>query len=205
MGLFAKFVTAGGNLLTEGLEKVTGKEFGRTTPEQFLATKTGRVLQTGATLTTLALGSATGLGVTRTIIGLIGLGILAESPKARGVVKEAVIGFDPGGVGIGIGKAAESGKLPDVGAALKGAGILGGITALGVGAVIGVPKILEKIPKKKPKSIAAEKPITPETQVIQTQPEVVPTAPTGNGKAINVNVNVSQRQTRRIKNIVVFQ
>lgn len=203
MGIFTSLVTKGGNLVTSGLEKLTGKEFGRTTPQEFLATRTGRTLQTGATLTTLALGAATGLGIVKTTIGLIGGGILLESPKARRAVGSAITSFDPGTVGSTLGESIESGEVPSIGGALKGAGIVGGLAALGIGAAVGIPKVISKV--KKPKF--AEKPITPETQIIQTQPEVpIVASPTvSNGKAVNVNVHVTQRQTRKIKNIVVFQ
>lgn len=119
--------------------------------------------------------------------------------------------FDPR-VGIQRGKAIAE-RVEGLGKEEKES-VIGSIAKFGAaGAVIGgvavaVPKIAAKVKERraaKEAGIIAEKPITPETQIIQTTPVTAPVSTIGKPMGVNINVNVTQRQTRRIKNIVVFQ
>jgi len=61
--VYATGVTTVANVITSGVEKITGKTYGRTSSEEFLSTKTGQVLSTAAAGTAIvgavaAVGSA---------------------------------------------------------------------------------------------------------------------------------------------------
>ena len=194
MGLLSLFTPS-------GIKETILSGFGKRTKEE-----KGRAISRLATtvLTPISSLLVPQIGLFKTgllVVGsLIGGSVLAESPKAREKLASAVGGFDPGALGTGIAKAIEGKKaFPSIKTGLVSAGLLGG-------AIIAVPKIIGALKgDKKPKAIIAEKPITPQTQIIQTEPTPVGVTPKPNGKAINITVNVSQRQTKRIKNIVVFQ
>ncbi len=122
--------------------------------------------------------------------GLIGIGILKESPIARAFAKkkvkevpkvpERIIGF-----GEEVGKVIEKERTfgkEDIIKGLKTAGVVGAVTA---GAIVVVPKVIEKVkewrapaiitvpPEKqlipeKPVGVEGEVPMTPETTTITT-------------------------------------
>lgn len=140
--------------------------------------------------------------IPRAAITILSTGVAVASPKfAKSIIRAPITIFEKGKV-IGekieeLPKEKTEKKLP---IGLIGGAILGTVAGIAV-----IPKIIEKIPKIKPKAIAAEKPITPETQIIQTEPVEAPVATIGKPAGVSVNVNVTQRQTRRIKNIAILQ
>jgi hypothetical protein len=86
--------TIGGNIITAGLEKITGKKYGRQTTKELSETKFGKVLGTATLGTAAALGVAVGgaAGTARAakslvpkssigkVVGLVGVGAAAASP-----------------------------------------------------------------------------------------------------------------------------
>ncbi|GAI15142.1 unnamed protein product, partial [marine sediment metagenome] len=53
--IFSTVVTAPANLITSGIEQLTGKKYGRTTPTEFRETKVGKALGTAAAVVTVPL------------------------------------------------------------------------------------------------------------------------------------------------------
>jgi hypothetical protein len=140
-----------GNLATAALEKVTKKEYGRTTPEEAAQTTIGKILG----VSTLAAGAAAGIAyspaaalkiatkaVPKTALGkgaaLVITGAALASPKITSAVLEAPFTLVESGKKIG--KAAE--ELPEItqeeASGLGKYGLIGaGIAALGTGLITG--------------------------------------------------------------------
>ena len=144
--------------------------------------------------------------VVQAVVVPTAIGIFTKSKTARKVVTTTLdprTGFERGGL---IAEKIESLDAPSKEKVIGGAAAAGVLGAVVAGGLIVAPKILAKIPKKKPKGVAAEKPIMPETQIIETTPTPLktPGPATGMMPGINIDINLSQR-TKRIKNIVIFQ
>lgn len=192
-------------IITKGIGKVTGKTFVPRTKEQMRADPVHRVLTKAAFIPAVALVAATGLiskgakalipksavaKVSALGAGLIGYGILKESPKAQATVEKAIESFpdQPSkaiGFGGEIGKVIEKEKVfgsEKIMEGAKAAGVVGAVAA--VGAIV-IPKVFGKdkpaqapsIPEidpekqlvtEKPVGIQGEVPITPETTTITT-------------------------------------
>lgn len=170
--VFSTAVTTPANIITAGLEKVTGKKYGRTTAKEFSESSFGKKLTKAAAVPAAGLVIAAGAGgraaslakslVPATIKGkvitgtsaLIGYGVLKSSPKAQKTVEKAIVSLPDKpskiiGLGKGIGQVIEKKKkftAKDVGKALAVAGIVGGAAA---GAAVILPKIKEKFTKEK--------------------------------------------------------
>jgi len=186
MGLFgglksvvAGVSTKGGNIITSGIEKATGKKLGRTTKEEFLESKTGNVLATGGALA---------------ITGLAGAGAKALVTSAGGVraVTNKIVGNPIGAIKTTLGLATTSGVvaggglllLPKVFDISKSATetltgekpltsessgdvgkVVGGVLAgTVVGAVAGavLPKVVDAVKGKDKDSVVSEPSIIPE-------------------------------------------
>lgn len=105
------------------------------------------------------------------ISGLIGYGVLKESPIARKFAKKTAVKItkvpkEAVSLGTGIGKVIEKEKVfgkEDIKKAVKTVGIVGGVAALG--AVV-IPKVIEKVKDRGEKPI-----ITPEAKAVIPEPE----------------------------------
>ena len=201
MGIFsalqkavAKPIVATGNLITKGIEKVTGKTYGRTTEKEFLSSKVGKVTTAGivATAGALAVASAPAIVGSASVRATAGKVATSVITNPAGAVKSVVVGTAVAGVIAGGGLA----LLPKIYEGTKaGAEVLTGEKELSAENISGVAKVVgiglgvaglgavagyvagkffgkdtETLELPKEKAIATDeaKPITPETTTIQT-------------------------------------
>lgn len=162
--VFATAVTVPANIITAGIEKVTGKTFARTTPQEFTQSSFGSKVTKAAAVPAAGLIIAAGAGgraatfakslIPTTIkgklfaatAGLVGYGILKESPTAQSFTEKAIEGLpDKPGVivefGAEVGKVIEGVKEftpKDVAKGVAAAGVVGGV--FGAAALL-IPKI----------------------------------------------------------------
>ncbi|GAI10901.1 unnamed protein product [marine sediment metagenome] len=190
---YAAVVAPVANILTAGIEKITGGTYGRTSVQEILEDPVGKVLSTAAGVTTLALGAVTlpytapvvakaaVTFVAKAPVAALALGGLATVPAGRELIGQAAKGIFEGGKALG--KAAEVAKEEGVPLTLKEGLKAAGLVGAGVVAAVAVPKIIEKIKglpekipsliepeevmiKEKPIGIEGEVPITPEVTEI---------------------------------------
>jgi hypothetical protein len=104
-----------GNLVTSGIEKVTGKTYGRTTLNEASKTTTGKVLGlatlgTGVALTSVVAGATSVGGAVRSIIPksavgktltIVGAGASISSPTVASAIIEAPLNLFAGGKKLG--------------------------------------------------------------------------------------------------------
>ena len=214
-----------GNIITVAAEKITGKEFGRTTTKELAETKAGQVLGL-ATLGTAAAAAAAGAGVTGTITALRTLvpktalgktaalfvgGVAVTSPTIREAIIEAP--FRVAETGKKVGELVE--KIPEpVKEQAAKFGVAGLVTAGLVGAGITLlPSAIEKakefLPEKTEgltlapvaagETITATPPITPETVSLEEPKKKAPVKRRREARrqqiTQRVNVQVGVKQT----------
>ena len=179
-----------GNVLTAGLEKVTGKTYGRQTTERFASTKAGLVLGTATAGTAVALASVINPVATRavergtvkvlkpkSISGALALGsvgyLAVKSKKTRKIITSApavyVKALD---TTADIIEGDKKITPENIGQLAKVAGVVTGTGALAVGAGLVVKKILDK--KETPATTLGGG-VVP--SIVSAQPSITPTPP----------------------------
>lgn len=181
--LYSGLVTGVAGLITTGIEKVTGKTYGRITAEEFREEPVGKALTQQFEIATAILGVVslpTALPfiaktiITKPIQSLV-IGGLLTTAGGRYLIEKSAEGIYTGGVALGkaVEVAKEKGEELSLGEALETAGLVGAGLILGAGAPAIIEKIkgieLPKLPETKPEALGvAEKPILPVTEVITT-------------------------------------
>ena len=159
---YAYTTTGIANLITSGLEKLTGKKFGRTSAEQMIKDPFGNLLAKAGGITTATLGIATlpttapiigkgalSFAIKQPLIALVGAGLVTTKP-GRELIVSAGKGLFKGGKELGVisGKLKKEGKELTISQGLKTAGLLGMGLAGGVLLPKVIPKVIPKIKNK---------------------------------------------------------
>lgn len=188
--VYSGVVTGAANVITGGLEKITGKKYGRTTAKEFREEPVGKALTTAATIATSALAVVTlpktlpvlaKTAIKKPIASLAVAGIVSTA-GGRLLLEKSAEGVYQGGKALGeAAEAAEKkGKELSLGEALKTAGVAG----LGIAVGATIPSIVEKAKDVLGGASTLELPaeVSPEKQLLPEKPvgaaEIAPTAPT---------------------------
>lgn len=186
---YSGIVTGAAGLILTGMERVTGKKYGRITAKEFREEPVGRFLTGAATVTTLGLGVATlpvtapfivKAAIAKPLVAIVGAGLVSTA-GGRELIGAAAEGLFKGGEELGLlaEKLKKEDKELTIGEGLKAAGLVGAGVVAAVGIPIAIKKIKEKIPEipsfeepaeiivsEKPIGVEDEMPILPETAKI---------------------------------------
>lgn len=214
-----------GNIVTAGLEKITGKKYGRTTIKEASETKFGKALGIATVSVAAAIpvaiapaaagriASTVGKTVVKTAVkkpalAIVGTGVIV-SGAAPTIVKTLFKAGKVGGEVITGEKALTSETIMDV---AKGAGVVAGLGGLGLAVGVVGKKILEKkeaiptLPKEigglvaqqpvvTDRPISPTPPITPETVSLKEPSIKKPSEPRRQQITQRVKVEVGVRQS----------
>lgn len=227
--VLAKTVTTSANVITAGIEKATGNEYGRLTTSQFKKSKVGKIGTAAAAVPAAGLVVAAGasgraLSVAKSLVpktiggkflaattGLTAYGTLKVSPKAQAVVEKSIetLPQKPGKIisfGESIGDVIEgktSFTSKDVIGGLKTAGVVGGVAAA---AALLVPKVGSKLNDLKGKDAVitsnATLPGVPqesEGSLVKEKPLNTDTTPAATPELQTVSTKKTRRKRRTAK------
>lgn len=216
--VFSGIAVGLGNVITLGLEKVTGKQFGRTTPEEFSRSKVGSALTIAAKVPTAALAIVTApvtvpfvarAALQRPLAALV-VGGLAATTGGRALIEKGAIGLVEGGKAAG--ELIEEKPDVSVGELLQ----TGGLVVAGLGAAALAPAAIGKAKdlfggspkgafvKEDPiQEISPDLPVTPQTEVIT--PETATDKPKKTRRKVpsvkvNQSVNIIVQQNKKFLN-----
>lgn len=222
-----KPITAAGNAITAGLEKVTGKTYGRTTPEEAASTFVGKVLTAGILATSVGIAAGVAPVATKKIIAPVAVVTIAapkttekitSSPELLEVaaatainpVAGVIVGLEKGTSLVGTAAEGVIEKVKEVSPEVKAAVVGAGVVAAGAG-VAAASGVFEKEKELSPTRVPEVAPgvfeLTPEQQKSLTtsqdkpltpETQTVSTTPKKRKRSTRKKVQPSVRQSVRV-------
>lgn len=201
----------GGNIITAGLEKVTGKKYGRTTLEEASSTKFGKALGLATLGTGIALaGASAGAGasaralsklIPKTTLGKMGGLFIGGTALASPLIRESIVEapFKIVGAGQKVGKKIE--ELPEETQTKASKFGKAGLIVAGVGALVMAPKIIEKAKDIIPDHAPGLPVSIPEDPGIPTMPLDQPGALNTAILPETVDISPKKRKRRAVKKV----